>query len=154
MYEFLSLHLLHLLTIKFKGISKASPLQSFGSLPQPVIKTTYKPGVFSPINEFPSQHVAIKYISQPLNLEALLSELALRQTFLLSIAGLEVVLVLLILIHQVLGDSEELDHALTIRALAPLRKSNGQVPPVELDEPKFCAGHGVLPVVDVLLPDL
>jgi hypothetical protein len=25
---------------------------------------------------------------------------------------------------------------------------------VELDEPKFCAGHGVLPVVDVLLPDL
>jgi hypothetical protein len=74
--KLLAFVLFDLLTIKLKGIPETASLKSLGGFPEAIIKASNDPGVLSPSDQLPSEHVTVKDVSQPLNLKALLSEFA------------------------------------------------------------------------------
>ena len=123
--QLLTLALSHLLAVSLESIPESSSLYGLGGLPQPIIQACDYPRVFSPCDQLPPQHAPIEYVSEAFHLEALLAELAPSEPVLLSVTRLEVILQFLVVIHQVLGDPEQVHHPLAVGALSPLGEGNG-----------------------------
>ena len=65
-------------------------------------------------------HLAtINDVSKALNLESLLSKFLLSKLFLFIVAGLKSILEFLVLIHQVLGDTQQLNHTQAVSTFSP-----------------------------------